>query len=268
MLQNCDHIKAISSLLGHCGQQHTATATVSTQTSQQSNIEQETKVVAEYINSRMHEQAKVLTKTYQDSPQKIRSLNLRDFIQTLDPTLLNFIKAITQPVRKNAGNCNSRSIRQLYSLCTLLFCTNSKASMPIHVLLTEMILCHGGSFELVKIMNRIGAVACVDTANRLSTQVAQDRIVHSIHTALYPNTLTVVSIDNIDILQPHAIVSCTDATRSWHGTSVQCTQPRPQSQTTDHTDNGNYRGAHNIKEASSFLPNIISNAYIKTEASK
>ena len=37
----------------------------------------------------------------------------------------------------------------------------------------------------------------------------------------------VVSIDNVDILQPHSFVSNTDATRSWHGTSVQCIQPLP-----------------------------------------
>ena len=36
-----------------------------------------------------------------------------------------------------------------------------------------------------------------------------------------------MSIDNIDILQPYGFVSCLDAAKSWHGTSVQCTQPLP-----------------------------------------
>lgn len=46
-----------------------------------------------------------------------------------------------------------------------------------------------------------------------------------------------VSIDNIDILQPFSFVSCLEATRSWHGTSVQCVQPLPISGhlTTDDT---------------------------------
>lgn len=38
-----------------------------------------------------------------------------------------------------------------------------------------------------------------------------------------------MSIDNIDILKFHVFVSSTDGTRSWHGTSIQCTQPLPLS---------------------------------------
>ena len=41
--------------------------------------------------------------------------------------------------------------------------------------------------------------------------------------------LTVISVDNVDILQSHAVVSALDAIRSWHGTSVQCIQPQPKS---------------------------------------
>lgn len=89
--------------------------------------------------------------------------------------------------------------------------------MPLHVLLTEAILCHGGSHELVRIMNRLGAAACIDTANRLSTQVVRERISRGIQHDLCPHTLTVVSIDNIDILQPYAIVSSADVDRSYHG---------------------------------------------------
>ena len=44
---------------------------------------------------------------------------------------------------------------------------------------------------------------------------------------LVPERFAAVSIDNIDILQPFGFVSCLDASRSWHGTSVQCAQPLP-----------------------------------------
>ncbi len=77
-------------------------------------------------------------------------------------------------------------------------------------------------------MNRIGAVASLDTSNRLATHVVQTRLVKGIKPSLIPNALTIVSVDNIDILQPHAVVSSLDATRSWHGTSIQVMQPMPE----------------------------------------
>ena len=66
-----------------------------------------------------------------------------------------------------------------------------------------------------------------ETVKRLSTHIVHERISRGILPELRINTLTVVSVDNIDILQPHALVSATDATRSWHGTSVQAMQPMP-----------------------------------------
>ena len=99
--------------------------------------------------------------------------------------------------------------------------------MPFHFLLTEAILCQGGSLELVKLFNRVGAAACIETNSRLATQVSYERIAHGFELDLINSTFNVVSIDNVDILQPHSFVSSTDTTRSWHGTSVQCIQPLP-----------------------------------------
>ena len=50
----------------------------------------------------------------------------------------------------------------------------------------------------------VGAVASLDTSNCLATFVVQQRIIVP---ELQPNTLTIVSVDNIDILQTHAMVS-------------------------------------------------------------
>ena len=108
-----------------------------------------------------------------------------------------------------------------------MFCTNTQCSMPFHMLVTEATLCHGGTLELVKILNRIGAAASIDTNQRLATQVVHSRIVQGILPEIEEKAFSIVSVDNIDILQPHAFVSSTDKTRSWHGTSVQCVQPLP-----------------------------------------
>ena len=55
------------------------------------------------------------------------------------------------------------------------------------------------------------------------------QITEGIHPELQPRMLSIVSVDNIDILQPYAFVSSLDSSRSWHGTSVQCVQPLPVS---------------------------------------
>ena len=69
--------------------------------------------------------------------------------------------------------------------------------------------------------NLLGTVASVDTTNRIATQAVQLRMSQGILPAVTSHTLTVVSIDNLDPLQPHAFVSTTFSTRSWHGTSIQ-----------------------------------------------
>ncbi len=99
---------------------------------------------------------------------------------------------------------------------------------PLHVALTESIICHGGTQELVRILNRVGAAASLDTVNRLATKVVTKRIAEGVSADLKPGMYATATVDNVDIIQPFAFVSCLDASRSWHGTSVQCIQPLPE----------------------------------------
>ena len=105
--------------------------------------------------------------------------------------------------------------------------------MPLQFLLTDATLCMGGSTKLVKILNRVGAAVSLDTYEHLATLVATQRIQLGIHSELVNDTLTNASIDNIDILQRHAMVSSSQSKRSWHGTSVQCVQPMPSTRLVD-----------------------------------
>ena len=68
--------------------------------------------------------------------------------------------------------------------------------------MTETVLCHGGIQELVRILNRLGAAACLDTVNRLATHVVKRCILKGILSDLVPQHFATVSIDNIDTLQP------------------------------------------------------------------
>ena len=44
---------------------------------------------------------------------------------------------------------------------------------------------------------------------------------------LDPSILTIFSMDNIDFLKSHAQVYCGNQKLSWHGTTIQATQPLP-----------------------------------------
>ena len=57
------------------------------------------------------------------------------------------------------------------------------------MLLTESVLCHGGSLELLKVLNRVGAVASLDTCNHLATHVVQKRILRGIKPEICLKTL-------------------------------------------------------------------------------
>ena len=72
-------------------------------------------------------------------------------------------------------------------------------------------------------------MASIETVNRLAVKVVEDKLKRGISSYLAQDKFTVVTVDNVDILQPYAFVSTLDATRSWHGTSVQCIQPLPHS---------------------------------------
>ena len=149
-------------------------------------------------------------------------------LQQLDPLLLvvQCVQILTKPARErrqlftrqdfldSSGTLKGKSVKQLYCLSTLFFfCTNNH-------LLADAILCMGGSTELVKMFNRLGIVVSLDTHDRIATAVVTRRINKGIHSELTPHTLTVVSIDNIDILQHHAMVSMLNHREA--GMALQC----------------------------------------------
>ena len=101
--------------------------------------------------------------------------------------------------------------------------------MPLHTLLTDVVEMCGGSSVLVHILNRLGAVSSTDTHHRyvqytVTKQLQEDKIPN-----LAPHAFTIASADNLDCSQPHATVYSGDQSRSWHGTTMQVVQPKPQS---------------------------------------
>ena len=113
----------------------------------------------------------------------------------------------------------------LYTLCVILFNTNRSSSVPLHLLLTDLVEFQGGSSELIHFLNSVGAIASADTLQRHVQFYIEKRRKRGILSELDLEKFTIVSIDNIDFLQRHASVYCGDQSRSWHGTTVQAVQP-------------------------------------------
>ena len=63
-----------------------------------------------------------------------------------------------------------------------------------------------GSMEFVKLFNRFGMVSSLDTNNQIATCIVKKRTTEGIKHSIQFSMLTVVSVDNVDILQTNAVV--------------------------------------------------------------
>ena len=127
------------------------------------SIEIQIENVSSYLNDKVHTLAKSLIISYKNDPYQYTTFDITSYRKSIDPVLLYFIEQLTQSLytkrrklyQAEAEARETKQVRQLYILSLVLFCTNTVCSMPFHSLLTEVTLCHGGSQELVKILNRI-----------------------------------------------------------------------------------------------------------------
>ena len=106
--------------------------------------------------------------------------------------------------------------------------TVADANCPYEISLTAPIDSQGGSYELICLLNHLGAVASVETHRRYVQFQLEKKLASGILQSMDLSSFTVASVDNIDFLQQHAAVYCGDQSRSWHGTTVQVVQPLTQ----------------------------------------
>lgn len=205
--KDCDLLKALSTLLGQVKKlekKKEQEIETNTTTDSKPSPEENMQLVAQNLNSRLHEQAKKFISDFK-ATDVYTTLNIDSMIKELDPVILQFIKLLTFPVRGSKrklfeDDTAAKTIRHFYIVCVLLFNMNH-ACAPLHVSLSEAIVCHGGSQVLVQLMNRLGAVASLDTCNRLATDVVQTRLRTGIKPFLVPKMLTVVSVPSCSCVQ-------------------------------------------------------------------
>jgi len=164
-----------------------------------------------HLNKIIHKDISRLTSmtSVWKAPMEVLDTSIAKVRETIDPMLWEFITTLTQTVRgcrgiKNPSEIGVQSvrkpIRQLYCLSVVMFCINPRCNVPFHLQLTDTILIHGGTLELVQIFNHIGAVASLETHEDLLKAVAKARKEHGVHRELTPNAFQVVTRDNLDII--------------------------------------------------------------------
>ena len=191
--------------------------------------------VCTVMNTKIRQQAKSIMQMQCTEPLDMTTFNRNNMISKIDPALFKMVVLLTQRLREYRQDANTilanltqkRKTQCLYCLCVLIFATDSNCSAPMHILLADAIEANGGSKELIKIMNRVGAVASNDTLQRHIESVSIYRLQKGLTHELNLNALAIVSVDNIDFLQSYAFVYSGDVSRSWHGTTIQVVQPSP-----------------------------------------
>lgn len=194
---------------------------------------------SEKLNESVHQ---VVKHMLSQTPNQGHSLILDvdsfiDSVCTVAPELWEHVQILTRSINERRGrraaisttsySSHLKRLRRAYLLSVLLFVTNNECSFPFHTLLADAIETSGGSTELITILNRVGAVASVDTLKRVILAVSQERKKQGIRSLLVQGSFTVASVDNIDFLQSHAAVYSGSQHRSWHATSIQLVQPQP-----------------------------------------
>ncbi len=192
--------------------------------------------ILEELNTRVHSQIKTLLANDAASSVGHDNVDIDKLIDEIDPKLWEAITLLTHSVSERRGTSkvlkhgsseyHIKRIRRLFLLCTLMFITDDHCSIPMHVLLADIVESQGGSALLHRILNRVGVCASADTLSRFMQ--------HKIRT---PNreadrntdedSFTVISADNIDFVHKYARVVKGKHTSSWHGTTVQAVQPQP-----------------------------------------
>ena len=130
--------------------------------------------------------------TYCTNKQKVSSRGTKDILRhhlrcpwiTMLHQSIQYFYLSWQSKRQRQHRSLSHDERTVYALCVLLF---PQCYVPLHLPLTDLILCHGGTTELVTVLNRFGAVASADTHSRFLQDLSADRkaILPKMHSTLF-----------------------------------------------------------------------------------
>ncbi|XP_072051451.1 uncharacterized protein [Amphiura filiformis] len=215
-------------------------------------MEDKLQEVALHLNKLMINCAAELSKT--DKVKDLDKVMFKDVVCAVPPQLWNFILRITlgENERKlfahhisqfddftwtqhffhelytSAIMNSTKFSRRFFILCCLLFCINAECSIPVQMMLGDVIdKFTNSSTECLTILSRFGV--CVSKTSLVRFQVWISEHEMASKWDKLRSSFTVASIDNIDKNSSYAAVSSQQQNRGFHGTSVQSVEPLPES---------------------------------------
>ena len=191
--------------------------------------------VCDLVNDRVHNAIDKILQQDKNHPVDLSTINFEQEMANTDPTVWQMLRLLTRTREERKKPSKSllqespstlRSQCLFYIMCIMFFITDNRCNIPLHTLLTDVVYSHGGTTELVRVMNRVGMISSEDTHVRYVDNIVR----HSDKAQdVDPSQTVVATLDNLDFLQSNAAVYCGDQHRSWHGTTVQILQPKPPS---------------------------------------
>ena len=117
----------------------------------QDSIDQLLTRLCSHMNSKLHKQAKELISKSRSGMIDLTQLEIDAFIAQIDPSIWNMLLLLTRSARNASQSLetfaisNSKKLHCFYTLCVLLFTTNTQRNTPIHIVLTDVLDSHIGN---------------------------------------------------------------------------------------------------------------------------
>ncbi|CAG2198101.1 unnamed protein product [Mytilus edulis] len=142
---------------------------------------------------------------------------------------INFFDTpLIPPDCHTSPHIRNRVLRTLFTICHNLFqVTKGECANPLHILLGDTVDSYSGSSKLSTILNSFGILSSKIKCRQHVSAIVEEKISTKFLEDLDRAAFTVVSIDNIDVGQPHASAKINDPQRGIHATSYQALQPKP-----------------------------------------
>ena len=123
----------------------------------QDSIDQLLTRLCSHMNSKLHKQAKELIAKSRSGMIDLTQIEIDAFIAQIDPSIWNMLLLLTRSARDASQSLetlaisNSKKLHCFYTLCVLLFTTNTQCNTPIHIVLTDVLDSHIGNSEKIRI---------------------------------------------------------------------------------------------------------------------